>query len=66
MFGDDLNSTVMTEQVGFGQVSDAREGVSALCGEAMRSSKRETKTPVGLEQSTKPRGDAATTSGCKF
>ena len=66
MFGDDLNPSVMKARVGFGEVfGRTKEGVGG-CREVRWFDKRETKTRLVSERSTKARGDAATTNGCKF
>ena len=63
MLGDELNPTVMTEQVGFGEVSDAREG-SVHCAE--RAKRSDNKRTVGLRNVNGGEGEAATNNGCTF
>ena len=66
MLGDDPDPTVTTNRVGYGTTSDAREGVGGCAERVKRSDKRESKIRLDSERSTNARGDAATTSGCKF
>ena len=67
MFGDDLDPTLTTAWVGFGGgFGHARERGSVACREVRWSDKREMKTRLVSGRSTKARGDAATTSGCKL
>ena len=57
MFGDDLNATVMTERIGIGTLSDAREGCEKSVERVKWSDKRESKTRLDSDQSTKARGE---------
>ena len=67
MFGDDPGPSVKTERVGFGQVSDTRKRGVGACAERLSGLTRgKRKTWLVSERSTKARGDAATTNGCKF
>ena len=54
MLGNELNPTVMTEQVGFEEVPDAREGVRAKCREGGHLDERGKQRQWGL---TKGHGD---------
>ena len=63
MFGDDPDPSVMTEQVGFGEVSDTRKG-SVHCAE--RAKRSDNKRTVGLRNVNGGEGEAATNNGCTF
>ena len=57
MFGDDPDPTVMTERVGSGQVSDAREkGFCALCIETLVWQEGKMKNKLGLETVNESKG----------
>ena len=57
MFGDDLNATVMTERFGFGTVFGRAGGDRGLTREVSWFDKREPKTRLVSERSTKTRGE---------
>ena len=63
MLGDELNPMVMTKQIGFAEVSDAREG-SVHCAE--RAKRSDNKRMVGLRNVIGGEGEAGTYNGCKF
>ena len=66
MFGDDPDTTVTIVRFGFGEVSDTGEG-SIHCAKRLRFRQEgKRRTRLVSERSTKARGDAATTRGCKF
>ena len=56
MFEDDPDLMVMTVRVGFGTTFGCARGVCALCREARRSDKRDSKTAIGLETVTEGKG----------
>ena len=62
MFGDELNPTVMTEQVRFGEVSDARKGSVHYLERVKRSDNKRT----SLRNVNGGEGEAATTNECTF
>ena len=67
MLGDDPDPTVTTVRLGFGEVFGRMpEGVGGCAERVKRSDKRESKIRLDSEWSMNARGDAATTSGCKF
>ena len=66
MFEDDPDPMVMIVRFGFGKVSDTGKG-SMHCAKRLRFRQEgKRRTRLVSEQSTKARGDAATTRGCKF
>ena len=66
MFGDDPNPTVTTNRVGYGTTFGRAGGDRGLTREVSWFDKREPKTRLVSERSTKARGESATTSGYGF
>ena len=66
MLGDDPDPTVTTNRVGYGTSFGRAGGDRELTREVSWFDKREPKIRLDSEWSTNARGDAATTSGCKF
>ena len=66
MLGDDPDPTVTTNQVGYGTFFGRAGGDRGLTREVSWFDKREPEIRLDSEWSMNARGDAATTSGCKF